>query len=75
MNQRDRLLAFLQSRKTIDPLQSWSLLGIYRLSARVLDLRNLGYHIETETAEVINKYNEKCRVARYRLVEAQGEMF
>ena len=42
MKQTTRLLAYLQTHGRITPMESWSALGIYRLSARIADLRNDG---------------------------------
>ena len=63
--QKERLLQYLQERKTIDPLQAWFRLGIYALAPRVYDLRKDGWNISTEVKEVKNKFGEICRVAEY----------
>jgi hypothetical protein len=67
-NQADRLLVYLQDNKTIDPLVAWKKLGIYRLSARVDDLRRREITIATERVPTTNKWGEKAIYARYRLV-------
>lgn len=65
-NQCDRLLARLR-QGPVNPLQCWTELGIYRLAARVSDLRKAGHRIHKTTVEVRNRYGETCRVAQYRL--------
>jgi hypothetical protein len=70
MNQNIRLLKYLQTNIEINPLTAWQQLGIYRLSARVLDLRKEGYKIKTESLTVKNTFNEKVTVANYRLEQA-----
>lgn len=65
-NQADRLLVYLFSNKTIEPLEAWKKLGIYRLAARVNDLRRRGYEISTERVATTNKWGEELRYARYR---------
>ena len=40
MTQCDRLLNYLETHTAITPLDAWNELGIYRLGARVWDLRN-----------------------------------
>lgn len=67
--QNQRLLEYLQDGNRIDPLSAWSILGIYRLGARVFDLRRAGHYIVDETKVVQNRFGEKCRVALYRLVK------
>jgi len=68
MNQCERLLKYLQDHNTIDPLQAWNVLGIYRLSARINDLRKLGHNIETNKKKVTNRFEEKLSVANYQLM-------
>lgn len=57
-NQCLTLLSHLKQHGSIEPLDSLQLYGIYRLSARILDLRNRGYRIDTikETARNGKKY-------------------
>ncbi len=67
--QNQRLLEYLAAHQDgITPMIAWEKLGIYRLSGRIHDLRNQGYHIESDTAVVENRWGEECRVARYRLL-------
>lgn len=65
--QCDRLLAHLQDHGTINPLEAWQLLGIYRLGARVFDLKERGFDVRTRKTTVSNQWGEKCRVAEYYL--------
>jgi hypothetical protein len=67
MSQNQRLLNYLQKHSGIHPLEAWVQLGLYRLSARVKDLRDAGHNITSERREVLNQFGEKCRVAFYRL--------
>ena len=68
--QQNRLLNYLQQNGTINPLQSWQMLGIYRLSAVKYDLVKAGYNIETNRKSVKNKFGEKCSFAEYKLERA-----
>lgn len=64
-----RLLHHLrQAGSPVTPLDSWKVLGIYRLGARIFDLRAAGYDIRKETITVYNSWGEKARVAGYTLV-------
>ena len=67
MTQKERLLKYLQLHGRINPLQSWTALGIYRLSAVVLLLRKDGYDIETINTPVRNQFGEQVHVATYVL--------
>lgn len=64
-----RLLEWLQTGSKIDPLTAWSRFGIYRLSARIFDLREAGYNIRSTRRTVRNKYGEDISIAEYRLEE------
>lgn len=55
----------------LNPLQSWRELGVYRLAARVHDLREQGYAIGKDSINVENRYGETCRVAQYTLTSPE----
>ena len=67
MAQMDRVLAHLKAKGTIQPLEAWRDLGIYRLSAVIFDLRQEGHKIETKRIEVVNRFGEIALVAQYGL--------
>lgn len=69
MSQTERLLDYLQTHGTINPLESWQRLGIYRLSDTVHRLRKAGHKIRTDLVDVKNQFDEDCRVAKYVLEE------
>lgn len=60
-----RLRKYLEAGNTINPLEAWTRLGIYRLAARVHDLRESGLDVRGEFVEVHNQFGEKCRVKQY----------
>ena len=66
--QRERLLKHLRQFGTITPIEAWRDLGIYRLGARIHDLRRSGYLIEMRRKEVLNQFGEPCLVGEYTLV-------
>ena len=67
MTQNQRVLGYLAAGMTLNPLQAWTELGIYRLGARIFDLRKLGYDIKSSRTAVKNRYGESCIVASYKL--------
>ena len=69
MTQNERLLNYLDLNDGIHPLIAWTNLGIYRLSARIKDLRNAGNRITRDSITVVNQFGEECRVAFYRLAK------
>ena len=66
MSQCERLLGRLQVGP-ITPMEAWNELGIYRLGARVFDLKEAGHKIVKQTVSVANRFGESCRVARSSL--------
>jgi hypothetical protein len=62
-----RLLSYLQTHYEIDPLTSWTELGIYRLGARIWDLKKAGIGIIAARKKVYNQHGERFVVASYKL--------
>lgn len=73
--QAGRLLEHLQSGKVINRLSALIELGIFELSARVIDLESHGFKIHKERKTVTNRFDEKTSVTEYSLeqVELFGE--
>lgn len=67
MTQKQRLLKYLKKHKTIDPLESWKKLGIYRLSSVIHLLKRDGFYIITNRKVIKNRYDEECKVALYKI--------
>lgn len=68
LTQTQRLEKYLKEKGSVGPLDAWKDLGIYRLSARVFELRRTtGLNVVTEREEVTNQFGEKTTVARYVL--------
>ena len=72
--QCQRLLKYLVKHKSITPIEAWNRLGIYRLSGRIYDLKEMGYGIETSKTTVTNAFGEKCTVGSYSLISTPIEM-
>jgi len=69
MTQKERVLEYLRNNKSITPMEAWNKLGVYRLGARIHDLRNYGIEIKSSFTEVKNKFGERCNVAEYSIRE------
>lgn len=69
MTQYEMILKHLKTHVGITQITALEKYGCMRLASRIADLRGEGYHIETNTKEVRNRWGEKCRVAEYRLVK------
>ena len=64
--QNIRILRHLKAGNTITALQALRLFGCLRLSARILNLKHLGYNIEGKFIRVAS-HGKKKRVKEYRL--------
>jgi len=68
--QDDRVRKYLFDNKTIQPLQAWTELGVYRLAAVIHRLREVeNIKIATNRVKVLNQFGETCKVAEYKLEE------
>ena len=67
MNQRNRIMDYLETGRTLTRLNSWSELGILEAPARISELRAAGAPIKTRMITVRNRYGEKVRVAEWSL--------
>ena len=63
---KTKILEYLSAHGSITPAEAFMKLGIYRLGARVFDLRRLGYPIST-TMEYVIRDGEQVKYARYSL--------
>jgi len=68
MTQNDKILRHLKTHKRgitqLDAIQKY---GCLRLSARISELRDMGYVIKSEIVAVKNRDGETCHVSRYTL--------
>lgn len=65
-SQTEQVLTYLIEQGTITPLRALYDLGIMRLSARIMELRALGYVISTDLI-VVRTRAGKTRTAQYTL--------
>lgn len=71
--QNMRILDYLDKHGTITPYEAWEKLGIYRLSARIYELREIGVNIGKNILKVQNRFGEDCRIAEYSLIKTENE--
>lgn len=69
MTQTDRVLRHLREFGSITAAEAMHEYGIFRLAARIADLRRLGVAITKETAKSKNRYGETTHFARYKIKE------
>lgn len=54
ISQKNRILAFLLNGNTLTPLEALTKFGSFRLAARINELRNEGFIIDSKSIETIN---------------------
>lgn len=69
MTQNQMILEHMREAGSITPGVAVEEYGCFRLSARIAELREKGYPIQTEMEVRKNRYGKKTRYARYRLEE------
>lgn len=67
--QCDNIKEYLESGKSITPIDALNLFGCFRLGARIADLKKQGMAIRTDT---INDSRNGKRYASYRLVKEEA---
>lgn len=65
--QAQLVLDYIQEYGSITPLEAIRDLGVYRLSARIADLKKKGYAIQTKMESVPNRRQKTSKIARYSL--------
>ena len=68
MTQCERIMNYIYTFGSINPAQAMGDLGVYRLAARINDLRRQGYKIESKIVADRNRFGETVHHAVYRLV-------
>lgn len=64
---KQRIIQYMKKHKGITSQDAFRELGITRLSARIKELRELGYDISTIMIDDTNKYGEPVRYGLYKL--------
>lgn len=68
MTQKDKIVQFMKQHEWITQRDAYSM-GIYRLGARIWDLKNNGVPIKAEYVKVTNADGTKTFIARYSLAK------
>jgi hypothetical protein len=67
MTQKERVLEYLQTGRTLSRLDGWDELGVLETPARISELRADGWPIITKMVTVTNRYGEKVKIANWML--------
>ena len=67
ITQTDKIIMYLDRFGSITALDALGDLGIMRLAARIGELRKDGVDIKTDMEYVKNRFDERIKIARYKL--------
>lgn len=73
MTQAEMILDYLQNHQSITQAEAVRLFGCYRLSARIYEIRELGFDIRKTTQEAVNRFGDKVQFAGYWLNDQGGK--
>lgn len=73
MTQNELILEHLSKKGPITPAEAMEQYGVYRLGARISELREQGYPIETYVSTGKTRYGKKYRVACYGLADSRSD--
>ena len=68
MTQNDRVVSYMKKEHGITTLEAFKNLGVTRLSARIHDIRDMGYVVGDEFIKVIERNGTETRVKTYWLI-------
>ena len=66
MNQREKIVFYIQKFGSISSMEAFQDLGITRLSARIYELRNEGYQFDETFETSKNRFGESVSYKLYR---------
>lgn len=64
---KPRIINYMKLHGGITSMDAFKDLGVTRLSARIKELRDIGYDISTVEIQGINRYGEAVRYGKYVL--------
>ena len=67
MTQKKRVLDYIEEFGSISSLEAFVDLGVTRLSARIYDLKKMGYEFDISSETKRNRFGEITTYARYSL--------
>lgn len=66
---KPRIIKYMKTHGGITSRDAFTDLGITRLSARIKDLRDIGYEISTIMVDGQNRFGEPVRYGLYKLIK------
>jgi len=67
--QAGRILEHFKQGHSVDRLSALVELGVFELSARIIDLQNAGHSINKTRKQITNRFGEKASVVEYSLAD------
>jgi len=73
MNQKQKVLKYINDYGSITSWEAYSDLGIMQLGARIDGLQKDGYSFKKEWEQKLNRYGEPVRFIKYSLSEVAND--
>jgi len=67
LSQKDRVIEFIKQTGSVTRIEALTELGIFELSARIVDLEKEGFEFIKTPYTIKNKYGESVRMISYSL--------
>lgn len=71
MNQRERILDYIDEFGSISSLEAFRDLGITQLSARLVELERQGCRFNKKQESALNRYGDRVYYTRYSMTEGE----
>lgn len=72
MNQRQRIMQYLNEEGSITRAEAFSELGIVELPARICELERMGFEFGKEIVHKKNRYGDPIRFTKYTLKDGES---
>ena len=71
--QTRRILDYMDRFGSINPMQAMYDLGVFRLAARIADLKAMGIKVQGKIVEGVNRFGDPVHFSEYSLVKEDAK--
>ena len=73
LNQKERILGYIDEQGSITSKEAFDYLGIGRLASRIFDLEREGYRFNRQAESAPNRFGKSATYTRYSFMEAAND--
>ena len=74
VNQKTRVMDYMNEYKSITSLEAFRDLGVTRLSAVIFDIKKSGVPIKSERMQSINRFGEVVYFSKYSIITEEEDV-